>query len=157
MTTTVRRFNTDSLYTDPFFIGFDNMVSKLNNQINNSGGNYPPYNILKLGETSYVVEMAVAGFNKSDIDITLQDGTLTVEGKPFEDTESEYLHRGIAARSFKRTFTLADTIEVRGADLVNGMLQIELENIIPEEKKPRKIEISAPGDNRQFLSEYDSE
>ena len=154
--TTIRRFNTDSLHTDPFFIGFDSIVSKLNQQSNNSGGNYPPYNIIKTGETSYVVELAVAGLSTKDINIMLQEGVLTVEGTPTATDDMEYVHRGIAARSFKRTFTLADTIEVIGADMVNGMLLIQLENVIPDAKKPRKIEISSLADNKEFLAEYDS-
>lgn len=154
--TTVRRL--DLTYADPFFIGFDEIVHKLNTKSSfnqNSGGNYPPYNIIRTGETSYVVELAVAGLSTKDIDIVLQDGILTIESNPITQEEPEYLHRGIATRAFKRTFTLADTIEVRGADMVNGMLLVELENIIPEAKKARKIAISSPVDNREFLTEYD--
>jgi molecular chaperone IbpA len=154
--TTLRRFNTDSLHADTFFIGFDSIVSKLNQQSNNTSGNYPPYNIIKTDENSYVVELAVAGLSTEDIDIMLQEGVLTVEGTPCVSEGLEYVHKGIAARSFKRTFTLADTVEVTGADMVNGMLLIRLENVIPDAKKARKIEISSPEDNKEFLAEYET-
>ena len=142
--------------SDPFFIGFDNIVERLHKQANNSG-NYPPYNIIKTGDTSYIVEIAVAGFTKEDIDITLQEGSLTIEGKPVEVETTSYVHKGIASRAFTRKFTLADTIEVKGADLNNGMLQVFLENIIPEAKKPRKIEIMTNVGSKQFLAEYDGD
>lgn len=120
---------------------------------------YPPYNIKKTGENTYVIEMAVAGFGKQDLEIELKDGTLVVKGSVKSD-DGDYLVKGIAERAFTRQFTLADSVEVKNADLVNGMLKIWLERFIPEEKQPKKIEIGgAPLDpnaqlsQKQFLSE----
>jgi len=107
---------------------------------------YPPFNIKKVDENKYVIEMAVAGFGKQDIEIELEDGKLTVKGnttwdKLGEAIKDDYLYKGIADRSFTRQFTLADQVEVKNADLVNGMLKIWLERFIPEEKQPKKIPI----------------
>ena len=105
---------------------------------------FPPHNILKLDESHYVVELAVAGFSKSEIEITVENGNLTIKGEKKEkDTEVTYLHRGIGTRSFTKTLTVADTIEVKGAEFKDGILRIGLENIVPEHKKPRKIEIGS--------------
>jgi molecular chaperone IbpA len=116
---------------------------------------YPPYNIKKVDENKYVIEMAVAGFGKQDLELELQDGTLTVKGNITAD-DSEYLYKGIAERAFTRQFTLADTVEIKNADLINGMLKIWLERFIPEEKKPKKINIGeaeTESSTKQFLSE----
>lgn len=119
---------------------------------------YPPYNIRKIDENKYVIEMAVAGFGKQDLELELQDGTLTIKGNVSTD-ESEYIYKGIAERAFTRQFTLADTVEIKNADLINGMLKIWLERFIPEEKKPKKINIGeTPSEHngeptKQFLSE----
>lgn len=103
---------------------------------------FPPHNIIKLDDSHYVVELAVAGFSKDEIEITIKDGTLTIQGeKKDKDVNVTYLHRGIGTRSFTKTLTVADTIEVKGAEFKDGILRIGLENIIPEHKKPRKIEI----------------
>jgi len=137
-----RRINTSMLpMNDPFFIGFDSILNKLNSSTS-SGTNYPPYNIIKHGDDEYLIEIAVAGFGEEDMHITLHDGILVVTGEIKSlDNEPNYLHRGIAARAFHRKFTLADTIEVVGAQIYNGMLQIRLQNIIPESKKPKTIPI----------------
>ena len=137
--TNARRFTTD-LLNDPFFIGFDRMVDRMRTATPGQT-NYPPYNIVKTDESNYAIELALAGFNDDEISIEVKDGVLTVEGRKDEDAKTEYLHKGISARHFSRTFTLADTIVVRDAEFVNGILTIGLENVIPEEKKPRKIEI----------------
>jgi molecular chaperone IbpA len=126
-------------------IGFDRMFDELNRTFANSkqDGNYPPYNIAKLDDTHYVVEIAVAGFKESELDVELKDGVLTVKGdqtKP--EVEIEYIHKGISARNFVRTFTLADDVEVRAATVQNGILAIALEHVIPEEKQPKKIAIT---------------
>lgn len=103
---------------------------------------FPPHNILKLDDNRYVVEIAVAGFGKNDIDVTVQDGVLTIKGEKKEKSEGvTYLHRGIGTRSFTKTLTIADTVEVCGAAYEDGVLRIALENVIPDHKKPRKIEI----------------
>jgi len=134
-----RRFNTD-LLNDPFFIGFDSLINKLQNT--GTATNYPPYNLIKTGDDSYLIELAVAGFDEEDFDIELHDGVLTIQAEVKEaDEVPDYLHRGIAARSFVRKFTLADTIQVEGVSLHQGMLTVRLQNVIPEEKKPKKIPI----------------
>lgn len=132
-----------------FGIGYDSIFRNFNDlldlgkSISQSAG-YPPFNISKVEDNKYVIEMAVAGFGKSNLDITLNDGVLTISGKVESDDEdpvSNYLYKGIANRAFSRKFALADTVEIRDADLVNGMLKIFFENVIPEHKKPRKISI----------------
>lgn len=140
-----RRFNTTDLMSDPFFIGFDRLLDKMDQGMNvGSAQKYPPYNIVKTDEHQYMVELAVAGFSKSDIKVKVEDGSLIIEGsKSDSENTNEYLHRGISSRSFKRIFTLSDTIVVNGADLDDGILKIALENVIPEERKPRTIEIGS--------------
>lgn len=130
---------------DKFYIGFDdqfNRMAKLHDEVTKNIPNYPPYNIRKVDENKYVIEMAVAGFSKSEIEIEFADDKLIVRGNAKEDPATDYLFRGIAARSFTRTFALNEQIEIKGAGLINGMLQIALERIIPEHKKPKKIEVS---------------
>jgi molecular chaperone IbpA len=134
-----RKFNTD-LLNDPFFIGFDSIFNKLNQIEKANITNYPPYNLIKTGEDTYLIELAVAGFDEKDFDIELHNGVLTIRAEVTEtDTATNYLHKGIAARSFVRKFTLADTVEVDGVSLHQGMLTVKLVNVIPEEKKPKKI------------------
>jgi len=132
---------------DPFTsVGFDRIFNRMA-AIQNTARKatpYPPYNITKESDTTYLVELAVAGFSQDMLDISVKDGTLTIVGEVSEADGKEYLHRGIAARAFTRTFTLADTVVVRNASMENGMLRILLENVIPEEKKPQKIAINAP-------------
>ena len=123
-------------------VGFDSMFEKLFDDVERNGNitGFPPYNIRKDQDDLYTIEMAVAGFSKDDLEAELKDGVLTVRSKT-EKEDGEYLHRGIAKRSFSKSFTLADDMIIKSADLVNGMLTINLERIIPEEKKPRMIEI----------------
>jgi molecular chaperone IbpA len=128
---------------DKFFVGFDdqfNRLAKLHDDVTKNIPNYPPYNIKKTGDNTYVIEMAVAGFAKQDIEIEFADDKLLVKGTTKEDN-SDYLFKGIAGRNFTRTFALNDQIEIKGAEMFNGMLQIALEKIIPEHKKPKKIEV----------------
>ena len=136
-----RRFSAD-LLNDPFFIGFDRVLDRMHQQIPGQT-NYPPYNIIKVDDDHYTIDIAVAGFLEDELDIELKDGVLSVEGKKSDDDETQYMHKGISTRQFRRTFTLADTIIVKGADYNNGILHIDLENVIPEEKKPRKIAIGS--------------
>jgi len=104
--------------------------------------NYPPYNIVKYGENQYGIEVAVAGFSKSEITVEVDQDQLTVKGEKVKDgTEVEYLHRGLAARDFEQTFTLAEYMEVKSAEVTDGMLKINIERIVPEALKPRQIEI----------------
>jgi len=126
-------------------LGFENFIRDVEAILNDSRpvNNFPPHNIVKLDENKYVVELAVAGFGKDEIDIQVQENTLTIKGEKKEGTHNlEYLHRGIGTRSFTKSITIADTIEVKGAEYKDGILRIGLENIIPEHKKPRRIEIS---------------
>jgi len=127
-------------------LGFENFfrdVEKLlDMDMTKTTQSFPPHNIIKLDDTRYVVELAVAGFSKDEIEITAEDGTLAIRGeKKDKEVEVTYLHRGIGTRSFTKTLTVADTIEVRGAEFKDGILRIGLENIIPDHKKPRKVEI----------------
>ena len=140
---TTDNFNYKDFKYDPFFIGFDRMVDRLKEQTpgQTSQTNYPPYNIVKTEENLYELQLAIAGFKDDELNIEVKDGILKVEGKKQDEGEKNYIHKGISARSFRRTFTLSDTIVVKGADLTDGILTVELENVIPEEKKPRKIEI----------------
>ena len=126
-------------------LGFERMFDDVEKYLSmdvQKTSTFPPHNIIKLDDNRYVVELAVAGFAKDEIEITVEDGTLTVKGEKKEkETDVIYLHRGIGTRSFTKTLTVADTIEVRGAEFKDGILRIGLENVIPENKKPRKIEI----------------
>lgn len=128
-------------------IGFDQLFEQMERTFANSraGDNYPPHNVVKLDDTHFVVEVAVAGFKQNEIDVELQDGVLTVKGekvKVEEEAKPEYLHKGISARNFTRTFTLAENVEVRGATVENGILAVALELVVPEEKQPKKIAIT---------------
>jgi molecular chaperone IbpA len=131
-------------------LGFENFIRDvekiLDGEVKQS--TFPPHNIIKADDNKYVVELAVAGFVKDEIDIQVQEGNLTIKGNKKDKDESNYLHRGIGTRSFTKVITIADTIEVKGAEIKDGILRIGLENIIPEHKKPRKIEIG----NEYFLN-----
>lgn len=128
-------------------VGFDRLFNILDSLGQPEGGQtYPPYNIERTGEDSYRISMAVAGFSETEIDIEAHRNVLTVKGERANDQTgegSEILYRGIAARSFERRFQLADHVEVNGANLKNGLLHIDLKRNVPEELKPRKIEIAA--------------
>ena len=126
-------------------VGFDRFGSLLDTLMSaekSASTGYPPYNIEVVGEDRYTITIAVAGFEESDLDIQVENGTLTVRGKQEKaDVERKYLHQGIANRSFERKFTLADHVEVSGAELRNGLLQLSLVKEVPEAMKPRKISI----------------
>ena len=120
-------------------VGFDRYF---NNQFANVNGNYPPHNIVKYNDTHYGIEVAVAGFSKEEITVEVDQDQLFITGKKTSVSEGvEYLHRGLAARDFEQQFTLAEYMEVRGAEVKDGMLKIEIERIIPEALKPRQIKI----------------
>lgn len=142
---------------DRLYVGFDdtyNRMAKIHDDITKNVPNYPPYNIKKTGDNTYVVEIAVAGFSQQDIDIELNDGKLTVKGNvnQNEKQDESFLFKGISNRAFTRSFVLDDQIEVQDAEMFNGMLTIFLERIIPEHKKPKKIEIKNT-DQPQLLTE----
>lgn len=134
---------------DPFSVGFDKTFKLLSSQLDGIGKNlpgFPPYNIKKVDDNKYVIEMAVAGFAKTDIELTLDGGKLTIAGKTKDSSDMDkaqefYYYKGIAERAFNRTFTLADTVVVNNAELMNGILKVWLENFIPESQKPKKIKI----------------
>ena len=130
-------------------VGFDRLFDMLENtSIGNGGENYPPFDLIKTGENDYRIELAVAGFKQDEIDIIAQQNVLVVSGKKKEEPEgkgSDYIYRGIANRSFERRFALADHIQVRAADLKDGLLSISLVREIPEAMKPRKIDIGSGG------------
>lgn len=137
------RFNTQSLPQLVEWIGFENTFNELQRMMERTAKTvkYPPYNVKRVGDNHYVVEMALAGFTKSDIDIVIEGNQLTICGETKDNSVDEYIVKGIAQRSFKHSFTLADSVMVKTASLVNGMLKVQLEQFIPEEKKPKKIEV----------------
>lgn len=128
-----------AIFNDPFFIGFNRNLAHLNN-IHSTNQSYPPYNVIKLDEDSYQVELAVAGFSKKDIEISVDDSTLIIKGE-IGERDSQFLHKGIATRKFTRSFALGEYMEVIGAEFENGMLRINVDRIVPEEKKPKSIKI----------------
>lgn len=158
---------------DRFFVGFDKVAEKMAqvaDQTAKLATNYPPYNLKKIDENKYTIELAVAGFAKQDLEIEIVDDKLIIKGnthagEPAEqDSKGEWtwpqmLHQGLAMRPFTRTFTLSDNVEIRGASLLNGILKIVLEAIIPEHKKPKKVEIadeeetSAAPSTAEYLAE----
>ena len=129
-----------------FSIGFDSMFDRLlgpsTQHVSNNQG-YPPYNIRKDGDTKYFIEMAVAGLSEEDLEVELKETVLEIRSKQSTEDEANYVHRGIAKRTFERSFTLSDDIVVKGCDLTNGMLTVELEKVIPEEKRARLIPIGS--------------
>ena len=129
----------------PTALGFEHVFSTLDNATRiltaTGSSSFPPVNIIKTDEYNFVVELAVAGYKQDEIEITSERNSLKIKGKKAEAEERNYLVKGIAGRSFSRQFVLADTIVVRDANLADGILSIKLENVIPEEQKPRKIEI----------------
>lgn len=135
---------------DRFFVGYDKIADKLAEIADQSVKlvqNYPPFNIKKVDENRYVIEMAVAGFGKQDIDLELADSKLVIRGNSQSDEKEDntfpfYVYKGISSKPFTRQFTLADNVEIKSADLINGMLKIWLEAITPEHRKPTKIEVN---------------
>ncbi|MDF2179550.1 Hsp20 family protein [Aliiglaciecola sp. CAU 1673] len=139
----MRNLDLSPLYRS--FIGFDHLASMIDAASRNEKQpGYPPYNIELLGEDKYRITMAVAGFEQSELEIHVEENTLQVTGNKIEkDEERKFLHKGISERNFERKFQLGDHVKVLSADLKNGLLHIELERVIPEAKKPRKIEIGS--------------
>ena len=132
----------------PLSVGFDDVFDHFESMFDGPtltiGSNYPPYNIVKTGDNKFDIEVALAGFNKKDIDVTSENGMLTIESKQedkSEDKDGEVLHKGISKRYFKKSFTIADDVEIKGAELKDGMLRVSMEKIVPEAKKLKTIEI----------------
>lgn len=123
------RMNT---FNSPFMLGFDQIERMLDRVAKSAGDGYPPYNIEQIGEHGFRITLAVAGFQDRDLSVTIEDNQLVIRGKQTEDPERIFLHRGIAARQFQRSFVLADGIEVVQADLANGLLQIDLARPTPQ-------------------------
>jgi|TARA_B110000263_G_scaffold219086_1_gene206111 molecular chaperone IbpA len=129
------------------FLGFDQLFETLstvpfNGTTEARSSGYPPYNVIRKADGHFLIEIAVAGFSKDDIDLTLEKGVLTVTGnRPVGSKDRDYAHRGISSRGFERQFTIADTVQVIGADIVDGLLVVALENNIPEEDKPQIIKL----------------
>ena len=131
-----------------FSIGFDSLFDRLFDMDTTRDSGYPPYNIRKVNELQYVIELALAGFSKDDIEVEVTEGQLAIRSKKLEEktevnSDDSFVHKGIAKRSFMRQFTLSDDIIVKGADLKDGMLIVDLEKVIPDEKKPRLIKIGS--------------
>jgi molecular chaperone IbpA len=129
------------LFNDPFFIGWNRDLARLNNAHRTNSQSYPPYDLLKLDEDTYKLSIAVAGFSKDDIDVSIDNGTLIIKGEIVDVVDAEVVHKGIASRKFVRSFALGEYMEVTGADLKDGMLNINIDRIVPEEKKPKTIKI----------------
>ena len=134
----------------PVTIGFDNVFDHFERMMDDHNFNemvrynYPPYNIVKTGDYTYDIELALAGFNKKDIDITMEDGVLNIKSSveaTKDKDEDGVIHKGIAKRYFSKSFTIAEDVEVKGAELKDGLLKVSLERIVPESKKPRTINI----------------
>ena len=129
------------LFNDPFFIGFNRELGRLNTAHKTNSQTYPPYDLLKLDEDTYRISLAVAGFSRENIDISVDNGTLIIKGEIVEVTDAEVVHKGIAGRKFVRSFALGEYMEVTGAEMKDGMLHINVDRVIPEDKKPKTIEI----------------
>ena len=132
----------------PLSVGFDDVFDHFESMFDGPtltiGSNYPPYNIVKTGDNKFDIEVALAGFNKKDINVTSENGMLTIESKQEDkstDKDGEVLHKGISKRYFKRSFTIADDVEIKGAVLKDGMLRVSMEKIIPDAKKLKTIDI----------------
>ena len=141
----MRTFDFSPLYRSA--VGFDRLMNVLDAaQKNGAADGYPPYNIEKTSEDSYQITLAVAGFGSADLDVEVRDGQLVIVGKgDSKEQDNQFLHRGIALRAFERRFQLADHVEVKAADLVDGLLKVDLVREIPEAMKPRKIDIRTGG------------
>jgi molecular chaperone IbpA len=129
------------LFNDPFFIGFNRELGRLNNAHKINSQSYPPYDLLKLDEDTYRISIALAGFTKENIDISVDGGALIINGEIVEVTDAEVIHKGIAGRKFTRSFALGEYMEVSSANLTDGMLHINVVRNMPEEKKPKIIKI----------------
>jgi len=128
----------------PLSVGFDDMFDHFESMFDVPTINYPPYNLVKTGDNKFNIEVALAGFNKKDINVTSENNMLTIESKQDEkskDKDGEVIHKGISKRYFKRSFTIADDVEVKGAELKDGLLKVSMEKIIPESKKLKTITI----------------
>ena len=139
------------------FIGFEPILNELE-RIHTAGriqDNYPPHNVVKVDDENFIIEMAVAGFSQDDIHVEVKDGILLVKAEKAEKDEREYAHKGISSRKFEKSFRLSEFVVIDGADLVNGILVVNARVEVPEERRPRKIEIGSAGAStkKEFLQE----
>jgi molecular chaperone IbpA len=154
-----------SLFPRGSFIGFDHLLNELDHVAKHANDHYPPHNIIRTGETDYLIELAVAGFTREELTIEVKDRTLTVSGDHVSRGR-EFIHRGISTKKFKRTFRLSEYVQVHGADLVDGILAVQLKVVIPDEMRPRLIPIGSKNevnthdtinsDTKQLLTESSS-
>ena len=151
-----------TLFPRSSFVGFDHLFNELEWTAKHSKDHYPPHNIIKKGESQFLIEIAVAGFSKDELTVEVKDRTLTVTGEHVSKGR-EFIHRGISTKKFKRTFRLSEHVEVHGADIQDGILAIDLKYVIPEEMRPRKINIGQSEEqndtthtsDKQLLTESD--
>ena len=144
-----------TLFPSSAFVGFDHLFNELEWTAKHAQDHYPPHNIIKTSEEDYLIEIAVAGFNKEGIEVEYHQRTLTIIGE-HKKQGRDYIHRGISTKKFKRTFRLSENVEVHGADIQDGILAVELKYVIPEDQRPRKINIGNEEknhDTRQQLNE----
>ena len=131
-----------SLFPRSAFVGFDHLFDELDRVARHANDNYPPHNIVKVDDTNYLIELAVAGFARDELEIEVKDRSLRVSGK-HQNRGRDYIHKGISAKKFDKTFRLSEYVQVNGADLEDGILAIGLEVVVPEEMRPRKIDINS--------------
>lgn len=141
------------LFPRSSFVGFDHLLNELDQVATHANDHYPPHNIIKTGADDYLIELAVAGFSEDELSIEVKDRTLSVSGNHITKGR-EFIHRGISTKKFKRTFRLSEHVNVNGADIQDGILAIELQYVIPEEMRPRKIQI---GKNEELTNDYNSQ
>lgn len=147
-----------TLFPRASFVGFDHLLKELEFTAQHANDHYPPHNIIKSSDQDYLIELAIAGFSKDEISVEVKDRTLTVTGE-HKSKGREFIHRGISTKKFKRTFRLSEHVNVNGADIQDGILAIKLQYVIPEEMRPRKInighyeEITNDTDTKQLLQE----
>jgi molecular chaperone IbpA len=147
------------LFPRSSFVGFDHLFNELEFTAKHAQDHYPPHNIIKASDEDYLIELAIAGFSQSEVSVEVHSGMLTIYGQHVNKGR-EYIHRGISTKKFKRTFRLSENVQVHGADIQDGILAIELKYVIPEEMRPRKINIgkheesnNVPTDTKQLLTE----
>lgn len=138
------------------FVGFDHLLNELDHITQHANDHYPPHNIIRTGDQEYLIELAVAGFSEDEIQVMLKDRTLTVTGEHVSKGR-EFIHRGISTKKFKRVFRLSEHVLVRGADIVDGILAVKLEYVVPDDQRPRLIPIGSSNevtsDEKQLLQE----
>jgi molecular chaperone IbpA len=137
------------LFPRASFVGFDHMFEELERAARAANDHYPPHNIVKVDDETYLIELAIAGFKKDEVSIEVNDRTLSVKGEHVNQGR-EYIHKGISAKKFYRTFRLSEYVQVHGADLVDGVLAIQLKVVLPEEKRPRLIPIGSNNEEHTY-------